>query len=95
MTRFEPEGEVEFQLDLILNEGIELQDNLRGALLEVSVVAGENTVQHGLGFVPLGYIVLYSEDPAIFSGSRIEDWTTEQIFLNSSATSPKVRLFVL
>jgi hypothetical protein len=96
MSRFEQEGDIPFQLNLLLNEGLELQDNFRGALLEIeNVLAAENTVQHGLGFIPTGYIILYSEDPAIFSGARIEDWTIETIFLNSSATSQRVRLFVL
>lgn len=96
MTRFEPEGEVVFQLDDLLNEGLELNDNFRGALLEIeNVLAAENVIQHSLGFIPIGYWILYTEDPSIFSGARIEDWTTEQIFLNSSATSPRVRLFVL
>ena len=93
--RFDPEGDVNFQLDKILNQGIELQDNVRGALLEVAVVSGENTIQHGLGFIPMGYIVLYTENEVTIFGSRISSWTTEKLFLSSSAASPTVRLLVL
>ena len=35
--RFDPEGDVNFQLDKILNQGIEFQDNIRGALLVVNL----------------------------------------------------------
>ena len=125
--RFEPGGDLTFQLEKILNEGIEFNDNLRGGLLEADLVVGENTVQHGLGFVPIGYIVLYpgirtvSEDTSKFqvvkrdvddfllfleadeskevggdfTGVRIDEWTTEQLFLNASVASQGVRLFVL
>ena len=58
--RFELEGDINFQLDQLLNQGLEFNDNLNGALLEVDLVAGEKTVRHGLGFVPIGYIILNS-----------------------------------
>jgi len=93
--RFDPEGDVNFQLDRILNQGIQIQDNVRGALLEVNLAAGENTVKHGLGFIPMGYLVLYSEAESTISGARVVDWTTEDMFMNSSVASPRVRLLVL
>ena len=93
--RYDPEGDQEFQLDKLLNKGLTFQDNLDGALLEVVIVSGENTIQHGLGYIPSGYIIIYSENEATFSGSSLSSWTTEQLFLTSSAASPRVRLFVL
>ena len=128
--RFESEGDINFQLDQLLNQGLEFNDNLKGALLEVDLVAGENTIRHGLGFVPIGYIILNSgtrtvivenenEEPfkvvrrrddkfllflpddvvtevgGEFTGVRIDEWTTEKLFLNASVESPGVRLFVL
>ena len=93
--KFDQEGDVNFQLDKILNEGLELNENFRGALIEVALVFGETTVQHGLGFIPIGYLVIFSEAAVTISGSRVADWTTEKMFLNSSAASPVVRLFVM
>ena len=93
--RYDPEGDQEFQLNNLLNKGLTFQDNLDGALLEVVIISGENTIQHGLGYVPSGYIIIYSEDAVTFSGSSLSSWTTEQLLLTSSAASPRVRLFVL
>ena len=93
--KYDPEGDKDFQLEKILNEGIELGENVRGAMLEVSLVAGENTVSHSLGVTPIGYQILYSENEAIIYGSRVAEWTTENIFLVSNVTSPTVRLFVM
>ena len=59
MTTFYPDGDLNFQLAQLLNEGLELGDNFRGATLEEDLVVGDNTIQHGLGFVPTGYIVLF------------------------------------
>jgi hypothetical protein len=93
--KYDPKGDLEFQLDKLLNEGLEFSDNFRGALLEVDLAAGENTVIHSLGFVPQGYLVLYSANEAIIYGSRVEEWTSESIFLVSNVTSPAARLFVM
>ena len=93
--RYDPEGDQELQLDKLLNKGLTFQDNLDGALLEVVIVSGENTIQHGLGYIPSGYIIIYSEAAVTITGSSITSWTTEQLLLTSSAASPKVRLFVL
>lgn len=86
---------VEFQLDQLLNEGLELGDNVRGGILEIDLVVGENEVQHGLGFVPQGYIVLYSEESDLPYGSRVDEWNSERLFLRSNVTNQRVRLFVL
>ena len=93
--RYDSEGDQEFQLDKILNKGIVVEDNLDWAILEIALTSGENTIQHGLGRVPYGYIVIYKEDNTDINGSSLSSWTTEQLFLTSSAANPKVRLFVL
>lgn len=88
-------GNIEFQLDQLLNEGLELGDNLRGGLVEVSLVIGDNEIHHGQGFTPQGYIVIYSEAEELPYGTRVEEWTSELLFLRSSVTNLRVRLFVL
>ncbi len=125
MTTFHPDGDLTFQLAQLLNQGLELGDNFRGATLEEDLVVGENTIQHGLGFIPTGFLVLYvgtrttsegstalelfrRDDDFIevqdatgtkiggdFVGVRIDEWTTEILFLNASVESLGVRLFVL
>lgn len=92
---YEIDGDQEFQLDKILNQGLVVEDNFNWAILEVVLASGENTIQHGLGRVPNGYIVIFTEDAVTITGSSLSSWTTEQLLLTSSAASPKVRLFVL
>ncbi len=144
--KYESEGDQELQLSKLLNRGLVVQDNFNWGIVETALVVGENTVQHGLGFVPSGYIVIYQETVTVkktvetgeiivvgaegnvnffnredtfffvgelegssiisktvdssitrnqISGSNIELWTTEILFLTSAVASPRVRLFVL
>lgn len=131
MTTFDPAGDLELQLSQMLNKGLLVQDNFNWGIVETALVAGENEIQHGLGFVPNGYIIIYHEDETVtseddlpqninlfvrgtanfftgllsststvvigaeISGSSIELWTTEILFLTSSVANPRVRLFVL
>lgn len=95
MPRFNPEGNTNYQLNLLLNEGLELSDNFRGALLEVTLDSGENEVRHELGFQPIGYILLYKDLEGDIYGSRVTEWTKTILYLSSSVPSQKVRLFVL
>jgi len=94
-VRFYPEQETDFQLGQMLNNKLTLQDNMEGALMELSLDAGENTIGHGLGFVPTGYLVLYQQAEGNIYGARVADWTNENLFLVSSVANPRVRLFVL
>ena len=87
--------DITFQLDRLLNEGLELQDNFRGGLFEVTLNAGENTLQHNLGFIPMGYIVLYKSLTGDIFGARVEQWTKTELFLESSVSNQRVRLFVV
>ena len=93
--RYEAGGSLEFQLNNILNNGLVVEDNFDWAILEVELALGENTIQHGMGRVPNGYLVIYTESAVTITGSSIGSWTTEQLLLTSSAESPRVRLFVL
>ncbi len=95
MTRFNPDGDITFQLDNLLNEGLELNDNFRGALLELDIKEGFNTIQHGLGFIPTGYIVIYKDVEGDIFGTRVGEWTEEVLFLRSSVRNRVVRLCVL
>ncbi|MEE8113335.1 MAG: hypothetical protein V3T23_03165 [Nitrososphaerales archaeon] len=95
MSGYNPDGDTEFQLAALLNQGLTVQDNFNWGILEVILASGVNTLQHGLGFIPSGYIMIYSEDPITLSAPSLTSWTKEQILLTSSAASPKVRLFVV
>lgn len=93
--KYVPNQDTEFQLDRLLNEGLELNDNFRGALLEIDLSEGENTVRHGLGFKPYGFILLVKDGPGEVYGTRLSEWTNELLYCGCDATSLKVRLFVL
>lgn len=93
--RYIKDGDTEYQLNLLLNEGLELNDNFRGALLEVDLVEGDNEIRHGLGFKPFGIIILLKDGPGDIYGTRLTEWTNEILFLRCDVTSLRVRLFVV
>lgn len=93
--RFIRDRDVEQQLETLLNDGLNFQDNFQGALLEVELDLGENEVSHALGYVPMGYIVIMMDAPAFVYATRIAEWTNQVLYLASSVTSLKVRLFVM
>ena len=93
--RFIKSQDTEHQLDKILNEGIEFGDNMKGALLEHTFSEGENEIQHGLGYVPFGVIVLLKSGPGEIFGTRDTEWTSEIMFLKCDVKNLKARLFVM
>lgn len=72
-------------------------DNMKGSWFDGITPAGVNTdftVQHNLGYVPQGWLVLYQDKAAsIYAGVTV--WTKTQIFLRCNTASVHVRLFVI
>lgn len=78
----------------ILNKGITLSDNLKGALFEVEFAVSNADVQirHGLDFVPVNYIVCGTDAAIhIYDGSQSGDKTF--FYLRASATG-NARVFI-
>ncbi len=93
--RFYSEGDVEHQLEMLLNNGLTLIDNHDGAVLEIESTGAQQEVQHGLGYVPTGFIVLLKDMDMRIWAENLSSWTSETLFLNTSAANAVVRLFVL
>lgn len=93
--RFDPNGDIPFQLEKLLNSGIGFADNLEGGFVEIETTGEEQEVQHGLGFTPSGFIIILRTDEVELWGTRLQDWDQERLFLQSSATNVTVRLFVM
>jgi hypothetical protein len=95
-VKFDREGDIPFQLDKLLNEGLEFHDNFNCACMDTfSLDEGENVIEHGLGFRPVGYLVIYKEVSGDIFGTRSDEWTNEKLFLVSSVPNQKVRLLVV
>lgn len=96
--KFHPQPEIEAQneqLARLLNGGLTFQDNVQGTLLEVDLVADEvNTVHHGLGYVPVGFIVIVKDAAGEIYGANTNQWTKE-ILLIASELDQHSRIFVL
>ena len=93
--RFVRGGDVEHQLDLILNGGIDFSSNVKGGMVEVTTTGGEQEVMHGLPFIPNGFLVIAKEGPGDVYASRINEWDTTRLYLASSVQNLRVRLFVM
>ena len=88
-------GQLDFQLDQILNGGLTLGDNHRGALLELTLQMGENEIQHNLGYTPIGFILISKNGPGDVWSGNLSNWTRTTLLLESSVENLTVRLFVL
>jgi hypothetical protein len=95
MMRYVPEGDLEYQLQMMLNKGLTFVDNMDTVMLDVELDEGVNTVQHGLGRVPVGYIVVLKQNPGDIFGTETNSWTSESLLLLSNVTSQRARLIVL
>ena len=83
-------------LDSILTKGIRFQDNVDCTLVEYNSngsVDTEDTVAHGLGKVPTGFLV-YNLD----KGSVVYDsgtaWTSTNIYLKNTVATVAVKIIV-
>ena len=90
-----PVGHDLSEIAKILNGEISINENIKGALIEATLLGEDTSVYHGLGFVPTGFIVLNKNGPGDVWGVRVSQWTNETLFLGSNAESLEVRLFVL
>jgi hypothetical protein len=79
----------------ILNGEISINENIKGGLIEATLFGEETTIYHGLGYVPMGFIVINKSGSADIWGARVSDWTSENLFLGSNVESVEVRLFVM
>ena len=88
-------GHVLSEVAKVLNGEISFNENIKGAMIEATLIEEETTIYHGLGFVPTGFIVLNKNGPGDVWGVRVSQWTNETLFLGSSVENLHVRLFVL
>ena len=93
--KFRRGGDVEHQLDLMLNNGLTFVDNVDGGMFEITTTGDVQELTHNLGYVPSGFIVLFISGEAMVWGENLESWTTSRLFLNANAANLRVRLFVV
>jgi hypothetical protein len=89
--------ETNFQLDRILNHGIQFEDNVRGGYVEITLTGEEQQVEHNLGYVPSGYLVILksAEFDIWTTADQLVKWTSTVLSLQSSVTNETARLFVM
>lgn len=97
MTAFQKQAstaERELNLDAILNRGITFGDNMDCRLVSFTSSAtpdAENTVAHGLGKMPTGFLV-YSLDKGAVVYNSGSAWTTTDAFLKVNTASVAVKV---
>lgn len=93
--RFDPDGDIPFQLDIILNGGVSVDEHVDGAILELTTTGEVQEIQHGLGRTPLGFIVISKTAECDIWTAQLSSWNSESLFLNSSVSSVETRLVVV
>lgn len=92
----DPEQETrDFQLENILNEGIEFGDNIRGGFFEIVTNGLRQKLIHNLGYTPTGFLVVSREGEGSVWSEDLTEWTKDVLFFGSSVPSQTVRIFVL
>jgi len=71
-------------------------DNMKGAWWTGTTPSGgtEFTIQHNLGYIPVGYLVIRS-NAAVTLYDGVTAWTKTNIYLKASVGSVNVTVFVL
>lgn len=83
-------------LKTILNGGILFSDNFDMDMTEFTadaVADAENTIAHGLGKIPSGYIVYYQDAAGSLYDSGTS-WTSTNIYLKSSVADVTYKILV-
>ena len=93
--RLDPSGDLAYQLDKIINGGIEFEEHIRGTFVEQILVLGENRIEHNLGYTPVGFNIILQEGQGDVWATRVSEWNSQSLWLESSVESLRVRLFVL
>jgi hypothetical protein len=93
--KFDPAGDIGYQLGILLDGGIELGQEVRGGFVEVTLDGAETRVEHNLGYTPSGYFVMRKDAEGDVWAVRLTDWDSVSLYLATSATNQGVRLYVL
>lgn len=93
--RFDPTGDISFQLSKLLNGELEFGTNIRGSFVEFVTTGDVQEVQHNLGYVPNGFIIIFQNGEGDVWSSDLESWTTSTVLLQSSVPNLTIRAIVL
>lgn len=84
------------ELSKLLNKGLDFTDNFNGSFVTISdtgAADSENTLAHGLGRVPSGYIVTKINKASVaYLGST--SWTATNIYLKFNVANCTATVFI-
>ena len=81
----------------IFNKNLEL-DNLkayRATIADSGTANSVNTVTHGLGFIPQGFIVLHNNTAGVVYSHGRSTWTVTEMYVKCSAANAELEILVL
>jgi hypothetical protein len=93
--RFDPAGDIGYQLGILLDGGVEFGQHIRGGHVEVTLDGAETRVEHNLGYTPSGYFLMRKDGQGDVWATRITDWDSVSLYLATDVTNLGVRLYVL
>lgn len=69
-----------FNITQALSNGLGFRDNINCEIIELTINTTETTIPHGLGVVPIGFIVINAADFQ-YPKKGTTAWTTKNIYL--------------
>lgn len=77
-----------FNITQVLTRGIGFQDNINCEIVDVRLGLSESAINHKLGVVPIGYIVLKAYSTAgSYPVAGSSAWTTDTIYLQTDSSN--------
>lgn len=75
-------------IKLAINGNLTFNDNFSGIFVSGTVNTTTTSISHGLGSVPIGYIVVNQNSPAIiYSSGTTTQWSASIVYLSASTTT--------
>lgn len=95
--RVNPGGSFDKQVLEALSNNLSFHDNFKGGFVDITTpnpAGTELTVQHGLGYVPTGFIIVLKEGAGDVYASNVSSWDGEFLYIKSDTADLDIRIFI-
>lgn len=83
----------------VLQKNVNFTDNIQGVFVTAKIAGNNIPVQHNLGVVPIGYLLLMNDTSKViyYTPSTTYPWTATQIYLSNSdpTTTSTIKIFLI
>lgn len=93
--KFDPSGDIGYQLTQILAGGVMFGEHIEGGYIETTIGESPHEIPHSLDYTPRGFLLLGKDGEGDVWAANWSQWSKRSIFLASNVQNLRVRLYVL